>query len=406
LQAIALTQQYKKPAQRLYRLIGPPPEPESATAPLFESAPAGTEFIDRVLVCDNCYQEFLFSAEEQVSFAKNQSVPPRRCKSCETEAIQQVQESEGSAPVGRPAQYANPAEKQAAYRARLEAEERSRLISAILERIRNSEWAKFQRSNILELEVQFTAMPIEELRRAAKIYETADTTGRAPTEAFSGGRGGEELQKIDDASYINKPNLGQGPPKDEPDVWGDEEVSIEIAEPGDPDALRVASPKDYGDEEKQLVSAIQVLARQAFDGNRCALCDAEVSDEHKMDHLMEGYRAGKAAKERYKKAEDLRETFVENENLSQHEADAFLVDNKKVLDAAELAFKGNKHFIAVGLSIRLDKLKKPTKENPCLTNHAALRKLGRLLGFRSAECSRCGKEVMETEFRNTPRRAS
>src|SRR5437660_2517942 len=97
------TQQRKKPVQRLYnRLVGLPPEPEAATAPPFEPTTVKsetTEFVDRVLVCDDCYREFLFSAEQQTSFAETQLSPPRRCKSCEAEAIQQV-ESPGKAAPG------------------------------------------------------------------------------------------------------------------------------------------------------------------------------------------------------------------------------------------------------------------------------------------------------------------
>jgi hypothetical protein len=91
-------QQRKKPVQRLYKgLVGLPPEPEAAFAPIPEPVVIlETEFVDRVLVCNDCYQEFLFSAEEQASFAKDQSVPPRRCKSCEAEAIEQVKQSEST----------------------------------------------------------------------------------------------------------------------------------------------------------------------------------------------------------------------------------------------------------------------------------------------------------------------
>lgn len=92
--------QRKNPVQRAPqapRLVGLPPEPEAAFAPIPESMTSETEFVDRVLVCNDCYQEFLFSAEEQASFVKNQSAPPRRCKSCEAEAIQQVQQSESTA---------------------------------------------------------------------------------------------------------------------------------------------------------------------------------------------------------------------------------------------------------------------------------------------------------------------
>jgi hypothetical protein len=95
------TKQRKKPVKRAFQgLVGLPPEPEAVMAPLPESIPAKaetTEFVDRVLTCDDCYADFLFSAEDQARCAENQLSPPRRCKSCEAEAIQQVQQAETAA---------------------------------------------------------------------------------------------------------------------------------------------------------------------------------------------------------------------------------------------------------------------------------------------------------------------
>jgi hypothetical protein len=85
--------QRKNPVKRAFSgLVGLPPEPEAAFTPIPEPVPISkTEFVDRALVCNDCYQEFLFSAEDQELFAEHQSSPPRRCKSCEAEAIQQVE---------------------------------------------------------------------------------------------------------------------------------------------------------------------------------------------------------------------------------------------------------------------------------------------------------------------------
>src|SRR5437773_8591663 len=99
------TQQRKKPAKRAFSgLVGLPPEPEAVTAPTVESIPVRpeTEFVDRTIVCGDCYQEFLFSAEDQAVFAENQLSPPRRCKSCEAEAVQQVESPGTAAPVHVP----------------------------------------------------------------------------------------------------------------------------------------------------------------------------------------------------------------------------------------------------------------------------------------------------------------
>jgi hypothetical protein len=82
LQAATLTQQRKNSVKRVGpRLVGLPPEPVSSTST--ESIPTTTaEFVDRAVVCVDCFSEFLFTAEDQKTFADNKCEQPWRCNSC------------------------------------------------------------------------------------------------------------------------------------------------------------------------------------------------------------------------------------------------------------------------------------------------------------------------------------
>ncbi len=45
-------------------------------------AVGGGDFVDRILTCVDCDEEFPFSAREQAFFAEKDFQPPKRCKSC------------------------------------------------------------------------------------------------------------------------------------------------------------------------------------------------------------------------------------------------------------------------------------------------------------------------------------
>jgi hypothetical protein len=58
---------------------------------------------DKNLVCQDCNQEFVFSASEQAFFAERQFSEPRRCPSCR--AARKAQRGDGAGGGGSPGRY-------------------------------------------------------------------------------------------------------------------------------------------------------------------------------------------------------------------------------------------------------------------------------------------------------------